>query len=212
MGAGISREPRLRLWILASLAAAGTAAAAPLDDGIAQYKQRRYLQAEAVLERVVAADPASAAAHYYLGMSILRAGGPAALDGARGWLGKAAKLNPGNPTYLAEYAGVCLLLADRDSSFTLALEGRDAMTRAIAGNPADLEAREGLMRFYAKAPWPLGDGDKALDQAAEIARQDPRRGLAAYRTLAILLEKEGRHTAALSAQQAAQSLAAGPAH
>jgi len=208
----IVREPRLRLWFLAGVAAAGAAAAAPLDDAIAQFKQKRYAQAEAALERVVAADPANAAANYYLGMSILRAGGPAALDGAHGWLGKAAKLNPGNPAYLAQYAGVCLLLADRDSSFTLALEGRDAMTRAIAGNPGDLEAREGLMRYYAKAPWPLGDGGKALDQAAEIARQDPRRGLAAYQTLATLLDKEGRHEAALSARQAAQILAAGPAH
>jgi hypothetical protein len=44
------------------------------------------------------------------------------------------------------------MMADRDSSFSLAMEGRDAMARAIAENPADLGACEGLMRFYAKAP------------------------------------------------------------
>jgi cytochrome c-type biogenesis protein CcmH/NrfG len=127
-------------------------AASPVGDGIALYRQKKYAEARAVLEPITAANPSDAAAAYYLGMTLLRQGGPSSLDGSRLWLGKAVKLAPGNPDYLADYAGVCLLMADRDNSFSLALEGRDAMTRAIAANPSDIEACAGLMRFYAKAP------------------------------------------------------------
>jgi Flp pilus assembly protein TadD len=186
------------------------ARAGPIDDGVALYRQRKYPEARAVLEPLVAAEPANARAEYFLGMTVFRLPGPGSLDQARRILAKAVKLAPGNAAYLADYAGVCLLQADRDSSFGLALEGRDAMTRAIAGNPDDLEGRAGLMRFYAKAPWPLGDSDKALAQAAEIARRDPKRGLAAYQALVAIFGKAGEKEEALSASRAAQKLAPAP--
>jgi cytochrome c-type biogenesis protein CcmH/NrfG len=210
IGAG-ARETGIGLWILMGfLGFAATLGATPLGNAVALYRQRHFAEARALLEHLVAAEPANAEAAYYLGMAAYRAGGPGALDAGRLWLGKAVKLAPGKPGYLAEYAGVCLLLADRDSSLALALEGRDAMTQAIAGDPDDLDAREGLMRYYAKAPWPLGDATKALDQAAEIARRSPPRGLAAYRSLVGTFERAGRKEAALSADQAAQSLARRP--
>ena len=74
-------------------------------------------------------------------------------------------------------------------------------------NPSDLDACEGLMRFCAKAPWPLGEPDKALALAAEIARRDPKRGSAAYRLIAALFDKQGRREQALLASQAAERLA-----
>jgi len=186
------------------------AAAGPADDAISLYKQKKYSEARAALEPLAASQPSNAEAAYFLGMTILRAGGPTSLDSARYWLAKAAKLSPQNEDYLAQYAGVCLLMADRDNSFSLALEGRDAMARAIAEDPGDLEAREGLMRFYAKAPWPLGDPSKALSLAADIARVDPRLGEAAYRSIAELFERGGRREQARSASLAAQNLA--PSH
>jgi tetratricopeptide (TPR) repeat protein len=185
-------------------------AAGPADDAISLYKQKKYAEARAALEPLAASQPSNADAAYFLGMTILRAGGPTSLDSARYWLAKAAKLSPQNEDYLAQYAGVCLLMADRDNSFSLALEGRDAMARAIAEDPGDLEAREGLMRFYAKAPWPLGDPSKALSLAADIAKVDPRLGEAAYRSIAELFERSGRKEQARSASQAAQNLA--PSH
>jgi hypothetical protein len=117
------------------------------------------------------------------------------------------KLAPANAGYLAEYAGACLMMADRDNSLSLALEGSADMARAIDANPGDLEAREGLMQFYAKAPWPLGDPSRALAMAGEIARRDPKRGLAAYRSIAALFERRGLHEDAFAAAHAAQSLA-----
>jgi hypothetical protein len=210
MTGAVSRETGLGLWILLGfLGCAATLGASPLDDAVAQYKQRHFAEARALLERLVAAEPGNAQAAYFLGMTLYKAGGPGALDAGHLWLGKAVKLAPGNSGCLAEYAGVCLLMADRDSSLSLAIEGRDDMAQAIAGDPGNLDAREGLMRFYAKAPWPLGDSGRALDQAAEIARRDPARGLAAYRSLVGTFERAGRKEAAQSADLAAQSLARG---
>ncbi len=183
--------------------------ASPVGDAAALFGQKRYAEAKAALEPVVASEPSNAEASYYLGMSLLRLGGPTSLDASRPWLAKANKLEPDNEGYLADYAGVCLLLADRDSSFSLALEGRDAMTRAIAANPSDLAACEGLMRFYAKAPWPLGNADRALALAAQIARADPKRGAAAYRAIQGTFERGGRAAEAQAAAKAAQSLAPG---
>ena len=197
--------PPLLACILGAFAPA--LGASPVDDAAALFRQKRFAEAKAALEPIASADPANAEASYYLGMSLLRLGGPASLDSSRLWLGKALKLAPDNEGYLADYAGVCLLMADRDNSFSLALEGRDGMTRAIAANPGDLEACEGLMRFYAKAPWPLGNADRALALAAQIAKADPRRGLAAYRSIQASFEKSGRAEKAQAASLAAQSLA-----
>jgi tetratricopeptide (TPR) repeat protein len=186
--------------------AAASAQASPLADAIALYKLRRFAEAKAAIERIVAAEPTNAPALYYLAMTVQHAD-PPSLDDARPLLAKAVQLDPRNETYLAEYGGVTMLLADRDHSLGLALDGRDAMAEAIRMNPADLDAREGLMRFCAKAPWPLGDPGKALDLAHEIAKCDPRRGEAAYHRIAVLFEKQGRVQEARAAAQAAQDLA-----
>ena len=211
MSVGRNGAIRLGLPLLVGLlaGAAPSFGAPSVADAVSLYRQKRFPEARAVLEPLAAAQPANAEASYYLGMAILREGGPSSLDSARSWLGKAAKLAPDNEDYLSQYAGVCLLAADRDNSFSLALEGRDAMTRAIAENPRDLEACEGLMRFYAKAPWPLGSPAKALSLAAEIARADPGRGAAAYRSLAETFRRGGLEEQARSSAQLAQSLAPG---
>jgi tetratricopeptide (TPR) repeat protein len=196
------------LWLCLPLAAAALGAT-PIGDAVALFGQKRYAEAKAILEPLAASEPSNAEASYYLGMAFLRLGGPASLDSSRLWLGRALRIAPDNEGYLADYAGVCLLMADRDSSFSLALEGRDAMARAVAANPGDLGACEGLMRFYAKAPWPLGNAGRALALAAQIAKADPRRGLAAYRSIQATFERNGRADDARAASQAAQSLAQG---
>jgi tetratricopeptide (TPR) repeat protein len=202
----------LPLVVLCLLGAASAglcprARATPLADATALFDARKYPEARAILEPLAAAEPGNAAAAYILGMTLLRQGGPAALDSSKVWLGKAVKLAPNDAGYLAEYAGVCLLMADRDSSFSLALEGRDGMSRAISENPDDFEAREGLMSFYAKAPWPLGDTPRAFEMAAYVASKDPKRGAEDYRSLAATLRRNGHPDEANSALKLAQSLA-----
>jgi predicted Zn-dependent protease len=208
-----SREMASRLWIgllLGACAGLPTAAsAAPLGDAIALYKQKKYPEARSILGPLVAAEPSNAPACYFLAMTLRRSDGPSALDPAHVLLARAVRLAPGNAGYLAEYADVCWKMADRDKSFSLALEGRDAMTRSIAADPSDLDGREGLMQFYAQAPWPMGDPDKALALAAQIAGRDPKRGIAAYRKIEALFQKSGRGKEALSAEGAAQKLALG---
>jgi cytochrome c-type biogenesis protein CcmH/NrfG len=212
----VARIPELGLGLPLLAAALGLLApslgATPIADAVALYGQKRYAEAKAILEPLAASEPSNAEASYYLGMAYLRLGGPACLDSSRLWLGRALRLSPDNEGYLSDYAGVCLMLADRDSSFSLALEGRDAMSRAVAANPSDLGACEGLMRFYAKAPWPLGNAERALALAAQIARANPRRGLAAYRSLQATFEKGGHPGEAQAAALAAQSLAQGLPH
>jgi tetratricopeptide (TPR) repeat protein len=207
----LGRTPALVLGLPLIAAALGpllpALRAAPIGDAVALYGQKRYAEAKAILEPLAASEPSNAEASYYLGMALLKLGGPASLDSSRLWLGRAVKLSPDNEDFLADYAGVCLLMADRDSSLSLAMEGRDDMERAIAARPADLGACEGLMRFYAKAPWPLGNAGRALALAAQIAKANPKRGLAAYRSIQATFERNGRSEDALSAAQAAQSLA-----
>jgi len=181
----------------------------PLSEGMDLYRQKRLAEAKGVLEPLARAPAPDPLACYYLAMTLEDMGGPRALDQAQVLLDKATRLAPDNEAILSEYGGVCLLLADRDNSLTMALAGRNAMVRAIAENPADLDAREGLMTFYAQAPWPLGDADRAFDQAAAIAKGDPKRGLAAYRKLAGIFQKAGKSSRAESAQLAAQNLARG---
>lgn len=212
------RQPKKRLTLVGLCLLAGAVLAtqpvqgAPLGDAKRLFEQKKYAEAKAILEPLVAAEPGNSSAAYYLGMTYYRQGGPASLDRAKQWLGQALKLAPDDAGYLAEYAGVCLMMADRDSSFSLALEGRDDMTRAISINPDDFEAREGLMSFYAKAPWPLGDTNRAFEMAAYVSTRDPRRGAKDYRALADTLRKSGHPDLAEEAARLAQSLAPAPAH
>jgi tetratricopeptide (TPR) repeat protein len=176
------------------------------EAAIGLYNAKDYPEAAAVLGKIAAANPKNAAACYYLGMALERQTGGPGLDDAVSWLGKAVALAPENATYLADYGGTCLLIADRERSFTYAVRGRDAMGKAIALNPANLDAREGLMKFYAQAPWPLGSSDLALSQAGEIGHRNSVRGLRAFLRLARTFERAGDHAAAREACHAALKL------
>jgi tetratricopeptide (TPR) repeat protein len=137
--------------------------------------QRRYPEARAALERIVAAEPKNAAAMFYLGRSIEPRADAEALPEALKWYEKAVELEPNNPVYLARYGGASLLVASRTTSYGAATRGRDAMEKAIKLNPDDVEARAGLMQFYQRAPWPLGSSTKAAAQLEEIRKRDPDR-------------------------------------
>jgi len=153
--------------------------AGPLDDAIALYRDKKYPEARAALEKLTAAEPANAAAAYYYGMTLRRRGDNTAIDDAVPWLAKAVELEPDNATYLADFGGSSMQLAGKTRSLSAANRGRDAMIKAIGLNPDNLQAREGLMQFYSQAPWPIGSSSKAYAQAEEIRKRDASRGLAA---------------------------------
>ena len=193
--------------LLIVLALAGSLRADPgLDQAVQLYGSRRYPEAQAALEVIAAAHPQDAAAAYYLGMTLRHRGDAQARDAAVVWLEKAVTLAPTDATYLGDYGGTCLELADQHHSFTFATRGRSAMEKAIELDPGNLEARQGLMQFYARAPWPLGSSARARTQADEILRRDPARGLRAFLVLGRSLEKAGNRAAARDAYAVALRL------
>ncbi len=165
-----------RILALFLIVASVVHAETPLESALSLYRAKQYPAAAEALEKIVAADPRNAAAHYYLGMTVSRRADDKALPQAVALLEKATALAPENATYLADYAGLSLLLAQKNRSLTTALRGRDAMEKAIKMDPANLDAREGLFRFYNEAPWPLASRAKAKAQLDEIAKRDPERG------------------------------------
>jgi tetratricopeptide (TPR) repeat protein len=194
-----------RLFLV--LALAGSLRADPdFDQAVRLYGDRHYPEAKAALERIAAARPQDAAACYYLGMTLRHRGDPQALDAAVVWLEKAVALAPANAAYLGDYGGTCLELADLHHSFTFATRGRSAMEKAILLNPDNLDARQGLMQFYARAPWPLGSSVRARTQADEILQRDPARGLRAFLVLGRALEKAGNRSEARAAYAVALKL------
>lgn len=157
--------------------------AGPLQDAVALYDAKQFPEARAALEKITAAEPNNAAACYYYGMTLRRRGDATAIDDAVPWLAKAAELEPKNATYLADFGGSSLQLAGKTSSISAANRGKDALLRSLELNPNNLDAREGLLQFYAQAPWPIGSSSKAAAQADEIAKRDPQRGLLAQITV-----------------------------
>jgi len=198
----------MKLLVVAALALALTGARADpaTQTAIGLYSAGRYPEAAAALRKILVSNPGNAAACFYLAETLEHRSDEPSLRDATVLLERAVALAPGNEKFLAEYGGTCLVLADRDRSFTAAMRGRNAMTQAIALDPNDLDARTGLMRFYAQAPWPLGDSDLALAQAEAIGRRDPARGLRAFLRLDQIFEKHDDRPAARAACRAALRL------
>lgn len=178
-----------RSLILGAALAGGLRAQSPLATAARLYAAQDFAGARAALEPLLAREPPSAPACHLFGMCLRQRGDDRALDDARPWLERASQLEPGNPEYLADLAGNCLQLAQLHWSYRLAVRGRALMETALRRDPADVGGREGLMRFYREAPWPLGDRTRAEALAAQIARLDPRRGALA----AIYLQRMARN-------------------
>ncbi len=191
--------PRFRFFSLGLTLAfftAATAVAGPLEEAIELYQAKKYPDAGAALQKLTTAEPKNAAAAYYYGMTLRRRGDDKALEEAVLWLAKAVELAPANATYLADFGGSCLQLANKKSSISAANRGRDAMIKAIELAPDNLDAREGLMQFYAQAPFFVGGSmSKALVQAEEIRKRDALRGLNAVITVKVADKKYAEATA-----------------
>lgn len=151
------------------------AAATPLDDAIALYKEKRFPEARANLEKLTAAEQQNATACHYLGLTLLDGNDPALQENAIAWLGKAVQLDPDNVTYLFAYGEASLKFARKNRSLGAANRGRDALEKIVRLDPAHLDAREELYQFYQTAPWPIGSSVKASAHLEEIRKRDPDR-------------------------------------
>jgi len=177
-----------------------------LDAAVALYRAKQYPAAQAALEKIAGSAPPNAAACYYLGMTLRHRGDEPALEAALPWLEKAVSLAPDNGAYAGDYGGTCLQLADKRRSLSLATRGRNAMEKAIRLDPDNLDARDGLMQFYARAPWPLGSKSRARALAEELARRNPALGLREFLRLGRVFEKAGDARDARDAYAAAARL------
>lgn len=153
---------------------------------------------------VLATDPVAEAARLnHLGSVTLHSDAPTALRDALALFQQAVDLQPRNASYWGDLGGAALLVAQKERSYFMAVRGRDGLEKAVALNPGDLDAREGLMQFYGIAPWPLGDEDRARDEAAEIGGRDAARGARDECSLGKIFEKKQENSLALAAYRAA---------
>ena len=187
----VSPAPMIRVILLLALPCA--AAATPVDDAIGLYRSKKYSEALAALEKIVAGGPADATACHALGMTLRQPGDTAALETALPWLRKAAELAPANADYLADYGGASLQVAAAKRSFLAATRGRDALEKALRLDPDDVDTHEALFEFYTQAPWPLGSAARAAAHLKEIGKADAVRAVALQ---ARLQADEGNYPAA----------------
>jgi Tfp pilus assembly protein PilF len=109
------------------------------------------------------------------------------VDAAIGLLEKAVVQSPKSADaqfYLAGAYGRKAQLSGMFGGAEYASKLKDAYTKAVTLNPKYVDARFGLVQFYAGAPGIMGGSyDKALEQAKEIKAIDPVLGHRAYATI-----------------------------
>ena len=164
--------------VFAFIVAVGLAASADeLATAKKLYAEKQYPEAQVAFAAIVQGDPDNAEAAYYLGRLASRRH---EFDRAIAWFEKATTLDPHNSGYFAELGGAYGDAADEAAMFSkknLAKKCLAALEQAVALDPGNLEARNGLVTFYKRAPRFVGGGmDKAYLQAEEIRRLDPVRG------------------------------------
>jgi tetratricopeptide (TPR) repeat protein len=173
---------RLVPVLLASLAVQAAAADSPLKQQITGlFREKKYAEAQAALDPLVAREPDNAEALFYLGETYLyRDLG----EGAVAPLERAVALAPANSDYrrhLGDAYGLSAQQAGFFSKTGWALKCKAAYEKAVELDPKNLSARQSLLEFYRQAPGFAGGGmDLAYAEAAEIQRLDPVRGRLAY--------------------------------
>lgn len=189
-------------------AAALIAAAAPDDtagsSAVELFKARRYAEAQTAFERLVAAEPQNASAHYYLGALALRRND---FDTAIAQLEQATTLDPTNSDYFANLGSAYGSAAQRASFFAkspLARKCLAALLKAVELDPNNLDARDGLVSYYRQAPGFVGGSmEKAYGQAEEIRQRDPIRGAL---VLSAIYTSEKKYDQAFAAIDAARQV------
>jgi len=185
------RVPRLPSLFLLLLPLGLPAADSALKEQVgALFRERQWPEAQAMLEKVVAAEPGNAEAWYYLGESFLNRDDA---EHAVPPLEKAVNLAPDRGEYyvhLGDAYGLSAQHAGLFSKLGWAKKCKAAYEKAIELNPKNIRAREGLLQFCRQAPGFAGGGiDQAYAQAAEIQKLDPVRGRLAYADLYVSEKK-----------------------
>jgi tetratricopeptide (TPR) repeat protein len=165
------------LLVAACFACASFARAATMAEAEELYRARRYPEARAAFEQVIAFEPTNASAAFHLGQLALMRDAP---EEAAKWLEQATSLTPGSARYFCALGDAYGLLAQKAGLFSklgLARKSEAAYEKAVVLDPDDLDARYSLFTFCRQAPAMAGGGmDKARTQALEIQKRDQVRG------------------------------------
>jgi tetratricopeptide (TPR) repeat protein len=169
--------------------------------GVALFERGDYAGAKAALS----SEGGSASTSYYLGRIAVIEDRP---DDAIGLFERAIKADGRNADYHL-WLGMALGLQARDAGrfrqAMLANRAKSEFERAVALDPRNVGAREGLVQFYSMAPgFAGGSMRRARDHAAEIGRVNPMRGRIANGTVH---ERERDFAAAEREYLAASSIA-----
>ncbi|HNX48857.1 MAG TPA: tetratricopeptide repeat protein [Thermoanaerobaculaceae bacterium] len=156
------------------------------EKGIALVKEGKYPAAKTTLARALAANPADAAAHAYLGLALLNHDDDT--DQAATELGEAVRLEPGRSPYHQWLGAVYSRQATEGGLISapgLAKKARTEFLKAVELDPKDLEARASLLEFYLRAPGIVGGSvPKAREQALAMTEIDRHQGLLAQARIA----------------------------
>jgi tetratricopeptide (TPR) repeat protein len=183
---------RLPAVIFILLAAAAALAAEPAlrDQVTALFREQKWADAQALLEKAVAAEPENAEAYFFLGTTFLNRNDP---EHALPALEKAVALAPTNSNYVRHAGDAYGMTAQKAGLFAKmgwARKCKAAYDKAVELDPNDINARWCVMEYSRQAPGFLGGGmDQAYVQAAAIKKLDPARGRTAYAEL-YLAEKK----------------------
>jgi len=171
---------RLRFRTILALITAGLAcrsAGATLAEAEDLYRARRFPEARTAFEAVASAEPSNASAAYHLGMLALMRSDP---DAAVSWMEKAVAADSNSSKCargLGDAYGLSAQKAGLFSKFGFAKKCLAAYQKAVALDPASVDAHFSLYNYYRLAPSIAGGGiDKARAEAIEIQRRDPVRG------------------------------------
>jgi tetratricopeptide (TPR) repeat protein len=194
-------------FFLAVLALGPLRASPELDTAIAFVNSKQFREAKPALDRIVAAEPRNAAACHHLGRVYSAEGDKESVAQAVKWHTRAAELEPQNAGYLAARGRALLRFAALSAAPLSATSGRDALEKAVALDPAQLDAREALFQFYQRAPWPLGSRAKADAHLAGLLQRDRARGSAlSMQRAELAVQRRAREGRELTAEPAIAAL------
>ena len=152
----------------------------PLERGIQLFDQGKLAEAKTTLTPLASANPPNVRAAFYLGRIAMRADDA---KEAERWFETIVKLEPTSSEYhlwLGRAYGQRARQSSKLTQMGWAKKTKAEFERATELDPDNLEARSALIDYFLQAPGFLGGGvDKARDQAEEIRKRDPYRGMLA---------------------------------
>ncbi len=174
----------LRL-LLALLALPALAADSALRVQVTElFKHRQWAEAQAILEKISAAEPNNAEAWHFLGYTFLVRND---YEKSVPLLEKAVSLAPTNSEFqriLGDGYGLSAMKAGLFSKLGWAKKCKAAYDKAVELDPSNINARYSVMEYCRQAPGFIGGGmEQAYVQAAAIKQLDSATGRQAYATL-----------------------------